>query len=287
MFAMVSEHKSCVAGVFSALRAVLIASSTLMAGACAQNPFSLSALTDPHASSGITTSSTPGAKPSAAAPPTDVTQAELRKATQYWGNLYAKDPSDGEASYNYARNLKALGEKQQALAVLQSSVDMNPQHRGILSEYGRLAIEFDQISVAQRMLERADDPLQPDWRVISARGTVMAKQGLYADSIPFYERAMSLAPDRASVLNNLALAYTMEGQLDKAEPLLRKAAALGKDDARVARNLELVASLRGNSKVADKSWTANTKTASVAGKADAKAGKSANVAWKTDVYAKQ
>jgi len=237
MFAIPSAQKLPSARVLPAWRAILVASCSLMAGACAENKAVLSSLVEPKPSSGITTSSTPDA-----ASPTDPAKAQdaLRKATQYWGNIYAKDPSDGEAAYNYARNLKALGEKQQALMVLQSSVDMNPQHRGILSEYGRLALEFDQISVAQKMLERADDPLQPDWRITSARGTVFAKQGQYAEAIPYYERAMELAPDKASVLNNLALAYTMEGKADKAEPLLRKAAVIGKDDARVQRNLELV-----------------------------------------------
>ena len=236
MFAILSRQKTALARVVPTVRAVLVASTTLMAGACAENSLLLSSLAEPKASTGITTSSTNEASGSKASGP----EAELRKATQYWGTLYSKDPSDGEAAYNYARNLKALGEKQQALMVLQSSVDMNPQHRGILSEYGRLALEFDQISLAQKLLERADDPLQPDWRVVSARGTVFAKQGLYAEAIPYYERAMELAPEKASVLNNLALAYTIEGKQHKAEQLLRKAAAIGKDDERVQRNLALV-----------------------------------------------
>ena len=81
------------------------------------------------------------------------------------------------------------------------------------------------MSVAQKLLEQADDPTNPDWRVISARGTVLAKQGSYRDAIPLYERALALAPDQASVLNNLALAHAMEGHPDKAEPLLKRAAA--------------------------------------------------------------
>lgn len=258
MFAILSAQKSRLARAVPALRAVLVASSTLMAGACAESSMLLSSLTEPKASTGITTSSTSDATGSK----TNSAEEQLRKATKYWGDLYAKDPSDGEVVYNYARNLKAMGEKQQALMVLQSAVDMNPQHRGILSEYGRLALEFDQISLAQKLLERADDPLQPDWRVVSARGTVFAKQGLYADAIPFYERAMELAPDKASVLNNLALAYTMEGKKDKAEPLLRKAALIGKDDERVQKNLALVIGSQEKMAVAPKPWSTEVRTSS-------------------------
>jgi tetratricopeptide (TPR) repeat protein len=46
-------------------------------------------------------------------------------------------------------------------------------------------------------------------------------------------------------MSNLALAYAMEGNVEKAEPLLRRAAALGGDDARVNQNLALVLGLQG------------------------------------------
>ena len=133
-----------------------------------------------------------------------------------------------KSALSYARNLKAMGEKRQALAVLQQASLFHPGHRSLNSEYGRLALEFDQVSVAQRLLEQADDPTNPDWRVISARGTVLAKQGRYRDAIPLYERALALAPDQASVLNNLALAHAMEGHPDKAEPLLKRAPIAGR-----------------------------------------------------------
>jgi Flp pilus assembly protein TadD len=172
-------------------------------------------------------------------------KSELEKATEYWGKAWAKSPRDPEAALNYARNLKALGQKQQALAVLQQAAGFNPSHRGINSEYGRLALEFDQISVAQKLLEQADDPANPDWRVLSARGTVLAKQGRYREAIPYYEKALTLAPNQASILNNLALAQAMLGHADNAEALLKQAAEAGGHEARVHQNLALVLGLQG------------------------------------------
>ena len=95
------------------------------------------------------------------------------------------------------------------------------------------------------MLEQADDPGNPDWKIISARGTVLAKQSQYSKAMPLFERALQLAPEQPSVMSNLALAYAMEGNVEKAEPLLRKAAALAADDARVNQNLALVLGLQG------------------------------------------
>ncbi len=173
------------------------------------------------------------------------TRSELLKATEYWGKAAGENPGDPQAALNYAKNLKALGEKRQALAVLQQAYAMHSNHRGIASEYGRLALEFDQVSAAEKLLAQADDPTNPNWALISARGTALAKQGRYRDAIPFYERALALAPDKPSILNNLALAHAMEGNPDKAEPLLKRAAALGGHEAQVSQNLALVLGLQG------------------------------------------
>jgi Flp pilus assembly protein TadD len=172
-------------------------------------------------------------------------QSDLQKATEYWGKQSEKNPKDPQAAINYVRNLKALGAKQQALAAIQQAHATNPAHKGIASEYGRLALEMDQVSVADKLLAMADDAVAPDWKVISARGTVLAKQGRYREAIPQYERALTMSPNQPALLNNLALAHAMNGQADKAEPMLRQAAADGSADPKVAQNLSLVLGLQG------------------------------------------
>ena len=138
-----------------------------------------------------------------------------------------------------------MGEKQRALAVLQQASMFHGDSRELAGEYGRLALEFDQISVAGRLLAAADDPVKPDWRIISARGTVLAKQGKYKDAIPFYESALSLAHDHPSVLSNLALAHAMNGEPKRAETMLRQAAATDRNSLKIRQNLALVLGLQG------------------------------------------
>ncbi len=171
--------------------------------------------------------------------------SELQKATTYWGKEVAKTPKDGTAVLNYARNLKAMGRKQEALSVLESGYLYNADKQDYNSEYGRLALDLGQTGTAGPLLERADDPTKPDWRVASARGTVLAKTGQYKESIPFFERAREMAPSQSSVMNNLAMAYAMDGQAEKAEELLRQAQQAGSTDPKVKQNLALVISLQG------------------------------------------
>lgn len=172
-------------------------------------------------------------------------QDELRKATEYWGELFAKNPRQLEPALNYARNLKAMGEKEKAMGVLQQVSLFNGSSRELASEYGRLALDLDQVKVAKQLLAMADDPSKPDWRVVSARGAALAKEGDYGAAIPFFERAMLLAPDQPSIKSNLALAHAMNGEPGRGEAMLREAAMADAASPRIRQNLALVLGLQG------------------------------------------
>lgn len=214
--------------------------STLMLGACAGGAglptsqlFKTAADSDP-ARAGTQASSSPAAF-----------NSELDRATAYWGERFAKQPTDLEAALSYAKNLKAMGQKGRAISVLQQASIFHGNNRDLASEYGRLALELGQVEVATKVLAVADDPAQPDWRVVSARGAAFAKKGLYAEAIPHFERALSLNHNHPSILNNLALAYAMNGDPIRAEGLLRQATASGAEGKKVRQNLALVLGLQG------------------------------------------
>lgn len=210
-------------------------SAALMLGACAQSSEALQA-------EFLSPKSAP-AEP-AKGDESKVAQTELEKATEYWGKKFREQPRDLEAAISYAKNLKAMGEKKQALAVVQQAAVFHGDDKKLASEYGRLALELEQISVAKQMLAVADDPTAPDWRVVSARGTVLAKEGKFAEAINFYERALTLSQDQTSVMNNLAMAYAGNGDAAKAEAMLRQAEARG-GSAKTRQNLALVLGLQG------------------------------------------
>ena len=171
--------------------------------------------------------------------------SDLEKATDYWGQKYAKNPRDLKSALNYARNLKAMGQKRRAMSVLQQAAIFHGHNKELAGEYGRLALEFDQLSVAKRLLAAADNPTKPDWKVISARGTVLAKEGKYGEAIPFFERALSLAHNHPSLVNNLALAHAMSGEAERAEGMLRQASIANPASPKIRQNLALVLSLQG------------------------------------------
>ena len=179
--------------------------------------------------------------------PLKTPQSELAKATEYWGKKFASNPRDAKYAVNYARNLKAMGQKRRALAVLQQASIFNGKDVKLASEYGRLALDLGQTSLGAKILAKVDNPTRPDWRVISARGAALAKQGKNTEALQYFERAIAIAPNQPSVMNNLAMAYTMDGRPAKAEALLRKAALVAKPKfaKRIQQNLALVLGLQG------------------------------------------
>ena len=172
-------------------------------------------------------------------------QTELERAIEYWGKQYASSPKDLKAAINYAKNLKAAGDKERALGVLQSASVLHGANKELASEYGRLALDMGQAGLAQQLLEVADDPAKPDWKIISARGTALAKQGQYSQAIPLYERALLMVPNQPSIVSNLAMAHAANGDAPRAEALLRGIADGPGSDPKIRQNLALVLGLQG------------------------------------------
>jgi Flp pilus assembly protein TadD len=215
----------------SAARVAIVAGLALSLGACSQSGGLLMSEAEAPSAAKIAGAEAP--------------RSEAEMAAERLGKEHAQQPRSAKAALAYARSLKALDRKQEALGVLQSSYLYNAQDREYLSEFGRLALDQGHAPMAQQLLERADDPVKPDWRILSARGVALAQQGQYKAAIPFLERARALAPTQPSVANNLALVYTMDGQAAQAEPMLRQANASTSADPRVRQNLALVLQLQG------------------------------------------
>ena len=70
-------------------------------------------------------------------------------------------------------------------------------------------------------------------------GIAVAQKGLWREAIYRWERAIQIDPTYAQALNNLAIAYEHEGDLDKARQNYEKALALEPNNALIKQNYEL------------------------------------------------
>src|SRR6476619_5418453 len=70
-------------------------------------------------------------------------------------------------------------------------------------------------------------------------GIAVAQKGLWREAIYRWERAVQIDPKYAEALNDLAIAYEHEGDLDKARMAYEKALDLQPDNAQIKQNYEL------------------------------------------------
>jgi Flp pilus assembly protein TadD len=182
--------------------------------------------------------------PASASRLADNTDPNAPGATAQWASAYAKKPQDPRMALGYARALKAIGSRDQALEVLKVSYQTNRDGE-VAAELGRLALDMGRIDIAKATLQVAEAQGVRDWKTLSAQGTLRAKQGNHAEAQQYYLAALQLQPDAVSVINNLALSYALDNKVDRAEELLRKAVETGHEDKRVRQNLALVLGLEG------------------------------------------
>ena len=114
-------------------------------------------------------------------------------------------------------------------------------------ERGLLSLELGDAGKAETLLRSAHDPKAPDWRLHSALGAALASRGKQPEAQAQFAKALALAPDHPSILNNLAMSYVLDGKAGEAEKLLRKAAVAkaNPDGGKVQQNLALVLGLDG------------------------------------------
>jgi len=72
-----------------------------------------------------------------------------------------------------------------------------------------------------------------------AFGIDVAQKGLWREAIYRWERAVEIDPTYGAALNNLAVAYEHEGQLEKARQTYEKALAVEPNNVQIRQNYEL------------------------------------------------
>jgi len=152
-----------------------------------------------------------------------------RRDVEALRDRYRANPKDPDLALNYAKALRAAGERSQAVAVLEQATIADPSNKALLAGYGRALMDNGNFQQAFDVLSRAHSPEDPDWRILSVQGAALDQLGRYEEARQYYASALRIAPDEPSVLSNLGLSYV-----------------LSKDkDPRVRMNLAVVLGLEG------------------------------------------
>ncbi|MEJ8476193.1 tetratricopeptide repeat protein [Roseibium algae] len=171
--------------------------------------------------------------------------SEARRAVSSWGARYEKNRQDKNAILGYASALRQNEQTPQAMAVLRSGVISHPRDRQIASAYGKILAIGGKFGEALNVLQGAQNPQTPDWKLMSAEAAVYDQMGNHKRAQALYNQALKIEPNEPSILNNLGLSHLLSNQLPEAEYTLRKAASLPGADSRVRQNLVLALGVQG------------------------------------------
>lgn len=172
-------------------------------------------------------------------------QETYRKLAETWGKRYQSNPGDKTASLNYARALRGIDEKPQAVSVLQQALARHPDDPEILAAYGKLLVETGQLELARAVLSRAHTPDMPNARVLSAQGVVADQSGEHAKAQELYRSALKQDPNDPVILTNLGLSLLLSRQSREAETVLRRAVASPRADLRMRETFALALVVNG------------------------------------------
>ena len=168
-------------------------------------------------------------------------QATLGELTQ----RFKKNPKDKPTIIYYAAALRAAGQAEQAIAVLETGISAHKNDVDIRIAYAKALSAGGRFEQALNVIESATDPASPDWNALSVKGAILDQTGRNQDARALYKQALLIAPDEASLYANLGLSYAMTNDLAEAEAQLRRAVQMRGATSQIRQNLALVVGLQG------------------------------------------
>lgn len=168
-------------------------------------------------------------------------QATLGELTQ----RFHKKPKDKTTIIYYAAALRAAGQAEQAIAVLEAGMGAHKHDVDIRIAYAKALSAGGRFEQALNVVESATNPAAPDWNALSVKGAILDQTGRNEEARALYKQAMLIAPDEASLYANLGLSYAMTNELAEAEAQLRRAVQMRGATSQIRQNLALVVGLQG------------------------------------------
>lgn len=146
-------------------------------------------------------------------------------------SLYG-DNSPAVAFKNRGLTLQERGEFSAALDDFDKAIKIDPSHEDAYGNRGLAYQSMGRLDLALKDYDHAIE-IDPDNKTaINNRGATLGQLGRYSEATAAFERAIEIDPTLVSAHKNLARAYQIRGDIDKAIFHYKKAAALGSEQAK-------------------------------------------------------
>ncbi len=158
---------------------------------------------------------------------------------------YRKKPKDKVTIIYYSAALRANGQPEQAVAVLEAGLAVHGNDPDVRVAYAKALATAGKFDRALKVVDDTINPAVPDWNALSVKGAILDQMGRNQEARQLYEQALTIAPQEASLYANLGLSYAMTNELTKAEQQLRQAVRMRGATSQIRQNLALIIGLQG------------------------------------------
>ena len=156
------------------------------------------------------TADTTGSIPIAAA---DRPDADWRRDIAVYEQQYRTDPGNAEVAMRLCAGAPRHRSARAGRGRARTGLDPQSAQPGAAWRLRPRARRVGNYAQAFDVLGRAHTPDQPDWRILSAQGTVLDQMGRHAEAQRYYASALKIVPEEPSVLSNLGLSYALSKDL--------------------------------------------------------------------------
>lgn len=174
-----------------------------------------------------------------------LSQAQTQEAVIQLGARYKANPRDTNTAIHFAAALRAAGQPGQAVAVMEQAMAVDGKSATVRIAYAKALAANGQFEQALNVIDGTIDPTRPDWNALSVKGAILDQMGRNEEARALYRQAQVTAPHEASLEANLGLSYAMTNDLTQAEAHLRRAVSMSTATSQIRQNLALVIGLQG------------------------------------------
>jgi MSHA biogenesis protein MshN len=144
------------------------------------------------------------------------------------------DPVYVQVRQALLRQLLEMRKSEEAMAVLQEGIDLQPAQTGWAMSLARLQLEHNDLTAADRTLARSQAYAEASADYAGFQGHVKSRLGAHRQAVGHYQRAARLAPGEGRWWLGLGLALEADGRVPEAKDAFRRSMATATLSAELA-----------------------------------------------------
>lgn len=162
---------------------------------------------------------------------------DVEGAVEAFRGILQDDPGNSDVTSSLGVALRALGRRDEGLAVLKEGVDNNPDHQELNFNYGNALRDAGDFDAALLHYQKVAAVNPDNIAVAMNLGLCLERTQKLQEAVNHYGRVLKRHPDQAEIYHNLGVSLWLQKHLEAAIAAYRRAIALKPDYPQALFNL--------------------------------------------------